>query len=1219
MTPITLAERSATYYYFIQFFSSTVAFFLLRLFISSRNPSSRHVIHIYNPFSYHSHYFPPSPTQTKNFQLQQVIKCSPSSGSKTRLKPPLPIGKPRVLCVTVQRRVGSRGFKATLHICKGEPGQYEVRKSFRLRMLSKLEAFQPPVATQPVFEITVVQRAFTGSDSKLAFEAASDEVRGEIIGLLYSFCKSHEGRSPAMVGVTRADLGVYAEVLDEEDAENGDDDDLMIVREDSEMTPSKTIDSFATTDISPGSSSLQHSASAPSPGITSAAGKTVLQKRKPPFHQAVAGGGGGGAGDNGVLGGRGSLQLSQAEADLEAAWSVRQDAQLAGLMDAIAGGASSIEDIRSRLADEVSALEGANVHELLESAAAAGVIEEEIGATLGFVDDVEETLQMFDAKLRYMREDMAAIEEWNTRLEMHSKSNLKLVSTLEGVATALTLAPDTESILKSQSPWIAEKPMPSTTTTSNSLERVVAAAWDLHHHHLQILSTEANAAAAAAAASGGGGGGGSRGGYYPVGAPLLSSRRSSFAASATSPVQPHQLKVTFISTQLQEMTAVSGRKRDMQQLAKNFLNRAIEYLEREYSHIADSVLAAIASLSAAERLLRPPPPHSSIHARAAALKPLLEVVTAMRPAAAAPLQAHYCKAVNVVLKKEMSGAVKEILRQAAAASSGGGDDGDADLISMKNVDAIRTLERLQSTPPRNSNSNSNSNSSSTQLQQQGARGHHLRGLSGGGGSSKGRVVEFGKTLGDAFELFISTFFPVLTTEVEKCLEFVVVGVVEQLQQQQQQQSKLKSDDDHLEDELSHAAAAVLSSLLSTIPETILGIVDAVKPPKMLHSLSMMGTVLQWQAKLQRQAAPTAVSELLRQCERKLRTNWTNYINDSVASIQHSDGKSTIGSSSGRSVHVLPFVVNFEAVAGGAEHMVTELIQRERETGAGAGAAGAAMDTSSPLSTSSLTHATPGTVGLMRPSPFETNSSNVDATTVNNMNMKKPPLSPSSFSSPGTSVMLSMLPSPSSAVRAMADALYYPVLEAIHRAVESSAAHDSKHGPRVRLENYSFLRLSLQGLPLTQAPVLQQESNNAAVLLSDALTAYVEQQLEILKLDRLVYLADQLEELAGAGMGPAEAAARLQLTAADTRQAISMAAVGLDKRLLTARQKLHKHLGPSSPYLVEIVWDSVMSRCGQGWEELEQRLPAIFGVGVVGLVPTAEGLRTAFAAAKVGSP
>lgn len=391
--------------------------------------------------------FPPSLCPIK----KQVIKCTPSSQSRNQrtIKPPQPIGKPRVLCVTVQRRVGSRGFKATLHICKGEPGQYDIRKSFRLRLVTKLEAFKPPIATQPLLEITVMQRAFTGGDSKLSFEASSDAARGEIIGLLYTFCKSHEKRSPLLLGLKRAEMGMYADVLEDNESDEDDEEGRStVVGEDSQssqmmVTPRNTMESGGYTGI--GASPMSTDATPLDDGFAHTKNNlggvldNKMSTRGVEFGATTASG----------QHQRTSISLSAAEAEMDAVWSARQDIQIASLLEAVAGGGTSLNDVRSRLAAELSALEGANVHELLESAAAAGEIEQEIGSTLEFVDDLEETLGMLDAKLRHMREDMAAIEEWNNRLETHSRSNVRLLATLESVEQALMLHPATEADRKS--------------------------------------------------------------------------------------------------------------------------------------------------------------------------------------------------------------------------------------------------------------------------------------------------------------------------------------------------------------------------------------------------------------------------------------------------------------------------------------------------------------------------------------------------------------------------------------------------------------------------------------------------------------------------------------------------------------------------------------------------------------------------------------------------
>ncbi|KAL4533847.1 hypothetical protein Ndes2437B_g03168 [Nannochloris sp. 'desiccata'] len=1083
-----------------------------------------------------------------------VIKCASSSQSRNRtIKPPQPTGKPRVLCVTVQRRVGSRGFKATLHICKGEPGHYDIRKSFRLRLLTKLEAFRPPTATQPLLEITVMQRAFTGGDSKLSFEASSDASRGEIIGLLYSFCKSHEERSPLVVGLQRAEMGMYADVLEDDEYDDADEEygKGNIIGEDSSsqmiITPRNTLESTYTntTPIA------TNSAAAGSPGADVVGGGDRRPTRK-----VVFGGIHDGDGFNNVSGvqQRNSTSLSVVEAEMNAAWSARQDTQLASLLDAVAGGGTSLNDVRSRLTAELAALQGANVHELLESAAAAGSIEHEIGSTLEFVDDLEETLGMLDAKLRHMREDMAAIEDWNNKLETHSRSNVRLLATLESVASALVLEQGTEAAL--QAPEWDQQVLPSSHSTSSTssavekhikqgsytpLEQAISAAWDLHKH-LLIVSAETPAATASAAAA------------FNNNAPSFSSflskssnpmvmsgsvsnnpsRSASAAAASRLPF--------FISPRLQSMSAVLTRKRYMQDLAKNFLHRATDLLKREYSHIADGLVKLVAALPAGDRLRIPV--HTQLHTRAAELKSLMEVVVAMRPGAAAPLQSCYCN----------------------------------------------TPARTASEP----------------AVVGGRGGHHRRrsSLTGGGADGK-EVVSFARPLEDCFESLVSTFFPVLTTEVEKCLELVC------LCQEEKQRDP------------STARNEAISTLLSGIAEAILSFLDTLRAPKVLPCLAMIATTLHWQAKLAGVSASAAVCDILKQCERKLRSIWDAYVADSVTAIQHYDGKSGMGGYS--SVHVLPFVINLEAVASRIEKIVTDWIQRDLSS------SNSRSRSPSPHKEPTLSQKNKGNKdsnaqlasvenpvaapAALKPSPFEAMDQN--STSVAGIAAPSNQSSSSSqhisLSRGGSMVAIT----PAAAVRALADSLYNQVLDAMLASVESHAAHDVKHAPRIKLENYSFLRLSLQGLPLSQAPVLQKKCSEAATLRNTALAACVEQQLEILKLDKLVHLAGQLAEFGASGISPSEAGARLQWTSADARQAVSAAASGLDKRFSTARQKLHKHLGASSPYLIDVVWERTGVRCGQAWEDLEQRLPAVFpGVGVV---PTSEGLTTAFNAAKVASP
>lgn len=47
------------------------------------------------------------------------------------------------------------------------------------------------------------------------------------------------------------------------------------------------------------------------------------------------------------------------------------------------------------------------MHEILENGGMVGRVLGELGATAGLLDDLEESLSIFDARLRHMREDIS--------------------------------------------------------------------------------------------------------------------------------------------------------------------------------------------------------------------------------------------------------------------------------------------------------------------------------------------------------------------------------------------------------------------------------------------------------------------------------------------------------------------------------------------------------------------------------------------------------------------------------------------------------------------------------------------------------------------------------------------------------------------------------------------------------------------------------------------
>ena len=60
-------------------------------------------------------------------------------------------------------------------------------------------------------------------------------------------------------------------------------------------------------------------------------------------------------------------------------------------------------------------LQAANVHAILESGPLVQKVQVRLDDSISLIDDLDETLAIFDLKLRHMREDITAIEARNNR------------------------------------------------------------------------------------------------------------------------------------------------------------------------------------------------------------------------------------------------------------------------------------------------------------------------------------------------------------------------------------------------------------------------------------------------------------------------------------------------------------------------------------------------------------------------------------------------------------------------------------------------------------------------------------------------------------------------------------------------------------------------------------------------------------------------------------
>lgn len=74
--------------------------------------------------------------------------------------------------------------------------------------------------------------------------------------------------------------------------------------------------------------------------------------------------------------------------------------------------ANSVTDIVQQW---TASMQAANVHAILESGPFVQKVQARLNDSIALIDDLDETLAIFDLKLRHMREDIAAIESRNNR------------------------------------------------------------------------------------------------------------------------------------------------------------------------------------------------------------------------------------------------------------------------------------------------------------------------------------------------------------------------------------------------------------------------------------------------------------------------------------------------------------------------------------------------------------------------------------------------------------------------------------------------------------------------------------------------------------------------------------------------------------------------------------------------------------------------------------
>ncbi|KAL0923785.1 hypothetical protein M5K25_007859 [Dendrobium thyrsiflorum] len=120
-------------------------------------------------------------------------------------------------------------------------------------------------------------------------------------------------------------------------------------------------------------------------------------------------------------------------------------------MEALLGtyfmGVGEADVFSERMKRELQALEAANVHALLESEAIIEEVLHCLEVAIICVEDMDEWLGIFNAKLKHMREDIELIEARNNKLELHSANHKELMEELDKLVGWLHIPPELATCL----------------------------------------------------------------------------------------------------------------------------------------------------------------------------------------------------------------------------------------------------------------------------------------------------------------------------------------------------------------------------------------------------------------------------------------------------------------------------------------------------------------------------------------------------------------------------------------------------------------------------------------------------------------------------------------------------------------------------------------------------------------------------------------------------
>jgi hypothetical protein len=520
------------------------------------------------------------------------------------------------------------------------------------------------------------------------------------------------------------------------------------------------------------------------------------------------------------------------------------------------------------------------------------------------------------------------------------------------------------------------------------------------------------------------------------------------------------------------MAAVSHRRQTLQQIVHEFLPKILDLIEEQLQIAADDELVQVSAQRGPAKLH----PVNRIKARARLTKliPLVAVAGALQPSSMGTIQDFFSQAMGSIVTKELKHAVSE-LGKYILGGGGGGLSGMASLSSglrSLSLEKSRSVNRLSS------------------MKQGGSR----IATSGGGGGDQLSTPTM-MPLYTAYQMLLDNFVPSLQDEADFCIQFLFPTITEagvggggDVGYQSEAAEQLLKGTDSIMLSLATQSDGTSSSGGGSLKNSA------------LFSLPMLGTTLAWKSQLQihlhpnnsnnsrqKVAAVATVINLLQNCETELRRMFSSFQSDFISNIKKqlalNDDKTAGGV---KSVHILQPAMALAAVVSTLHGVLEESWMHELKiTDDRAPGGGKTV----PTNTKNRNTTVANPRGALLESPFESSASRRNANPMNNIKDEEEANAPLAVNGDEHRIATELLK--------MGQSFTHHATDALFKVIEDLAATDTKHGQRLRLENYDFFLSNI--IRDNNVLVDHKAFEVAGTRKQHAMDEYVLQQLEYLKL------------------------------------------------------------------------------------------------------------------------